>query len=153
MARRHHSPRSVPYLRSVPDVRGRRAADGRAADGAACEPRRAGQLPLMLRFYVRWWWGMACLLVLTGCASVQEVRAHGRFGSEGRHHGAALAGPEVEFVNGVRVRALVGRQFAVWSPGEPHVSSRAPSDETQFWLDGSVPLYRRPSYCWGSAFR
>ena len=84
------------------------------------------------------------LAFLCGCSSqIERVDATGRAESWGRHHGRVLAGPRVTWCNGVQVGIEAGRQFPVYAPGEPHVSSRAPSGEWQLGVQASVPLYRR----------
>jgi len=82
--------------------------------------------------------------ILAGCsAQMERVDITSRAETWGRHHGRILAGPRVTYENGTVVGLEVGRQFAVWAPGEPHRSSRAPSSEWQGGLFVSVPVLRR----------
>lgn len=82
-------------------------------------------------------------LALAGCGSVQQVDVVTRAETWGRHHGRATVGPRVTYANGVEVYAWAGRQDAIYAPGEPHYSERAPSAEWQGGVEVSVPVWRR----------
>jgi hypothetical protein len=87
------------------------------------------------------------LLLVAGCRTaprVQRVDAVCEAESLHRHHSAVRAGPRVTFTNGVQAQVLAGHQQPLWAPGEPHVSSRAPTDEFQISAELVVPLWGRP---------
>ena len=64
-------------------------------------------------------------------------------GSLGRHHGYGYVGPRVYFRDDSTLTATGGIQAPVFAPGEPKVSSRAPSREVQFEITYTRPLWRR----------
>lgn len=82
-------------------------------------------------------------LALGGCNSVQRVDGVVGGGSLGRHHGYGYVGPRVYFRDDSTLTATGGMQPPVFAPGEPKVSSRAPSREVQFEITYTRPLWRR----------
>lgn len=85
-----------------------------------------------------------CLL-LCSCqgARVDRVDAVARVETWGPHHGRATVGPRVRYANEVEVYVWAGRQEALFWPGEPPVSERAPVEGWPFGVEVSAPLYRR----------
>lgn len=86
------------------------------------------------------------LATLCGCARfgpVKGVDACAEADSWGRHHSRFLLGPRVRWEGGAEARLMGGHQQPIWTPGEPHYSSRAPSDEFQVHADLSIPIWER----------
>ena len=98
-----------------------------------------------------WTLAFAALLLaalsMMGCSGfgggVQRVDAVTTCESWGRHHARLLLGPKAVWAGGASVHAYGGRQWAVYAPGEEHVSSRAPRDEWQGGVEVTVPLWRQ----------